>query len=181
MMRKPSILSGLGLAVLVAVGLTTASCSDDSNPVAPANAPLVFTAELAAASEVPAVTNAEQTAHGAVQITVTPTRDSSGNITAATAKFEIQLAGLPTTTTFVGGHIHPAPAGTTGPVIVNTSLSSGTPPVFLNGAATWTFDNINVPVATLQGMIANPGSYYFNVHTFSNPGGVARGQLRRTL
>jgi len=82
MMRKPSILSGLGLAVLVAVGLTTASCGDDSNPVAPANAPLVFTAQLAATNEIPAVTNAEQTAHGAVQITVTPTTDSAPAVVA---------------------------------------------------------------------------------------------------
>jgi hypothetical protein len=169
--------------LLVACCLAIVACGDDtSNPVSPSNQPLVFTAQLLAANEVPALVNpAESTAHGAVQITVTPTRDSSGNITSATATFEIQLAGLPQNTTFVGGHIHPAPPGVAGPVIVNTTLSSGTPPTFISGAAVWTFSNINVPVPTLQGMINNPGGFYFNVHTFSNPGGVARGQIQRTF
>jgi hypothetical protein len=30
-----------------------------------------------------------------------------------------------------------------------------------------------------QQLIDNPSAFYFNVHTFTNPGGMARGQLRR--
>ena len=31
--------------------------------------------------------------------------------------------------------------------------------------------------ATLQSIIDNPAGFYFNVHSSTNPGGVARGQL----
>jgi hypothetical protein len=110
---------------------------------------------------------------------MTPTRDSTGAITAATADFHIQLAGLPENTAYVGAHIHPGVAGVNGPVIVNTSLSSGTLPTIVSGAATWDFRGVNVPVATAQQLESNPSAFYFNVHTFTNPGGVARGQLSR--
>jgi hypothetical protein len=30
----------------------------------------------------------------------------------------------------------------------------------------------------MSGILANPAAFYFNVHTNTNPGGVARGQLR---
>ena len=79
---------------------------------------------------------------------MTVARDASNAITSATANFVIQVAGLPTDTTFVGAHIHPGVLGVVGPVIVNTTLSSGTPPQVVNGLATWTFNNITVPVAT---------------------------------
>jgi CHRD domain len=176
-----SVTSWLIRGLLLSLPLAAAACGDDNSPTSPSATPLVFTAQLQAGNEIPAVSQAEQTAHGAVQITMTPTRDSSNNITAVTAKFEIQLAGLPTNTTFVGGHIHPAPAGVTGPVIINTGLSSGTPPVYQSDTATWTFDNINVPLPFFNAIVANPSNFYFNVHSFSNPGGVARGQLGRTL
>ena len=171
----------LGRYLLLALGLVAAGCGDSNNPTSPSGTgPLVFTAELFAGNEVPPVTNAESVAHGAVDITMNVTRDSSNAITAATARFDIQLAGLAPNTTFVGAHIHPGVAGVAGPVIVSTTLSSGTPPTIQSGAATWTFENINVPPATAQAMVNNPSAFYFNVHTFSNPSGVARGQLQRT-
>jgi hypothetical protein len=170
-----------GRYLLLALGLVAAGCGDGNNPTSPSGGtgPLVFTAELFAGNEVPLVTNFESVAHGAVDITMNVTRDSSDKITAATARFDIQLAGLAPDTTFVGAHIHPGVAGVAGPVIVNTTLSSGTPQAVQSGAATWAFDNINVPVAIAQGMIDNPSAFYFNVHSFSNPAGVARGQLQR--
>ena len=170
----------MGRYLLLALGLVAAGCGDGNNPTSPSGTgPLVFTAELFAGNEVPLVTNFESVAHGAVDITMNVTRDASNNITAATARFDIQLAGLAPNTTFVGAHIHPGVAGVAGPVIVSTTLSSGTPQIVQSGAATWVFENINVPVATAQAMITNPSAFYFNVHSFSNPSGVARGQLRQ--
>jgi hypothetical protein len=163
---------------LVAV-VCVVSLACDDNPAAPSNAPLVFAAQLSPANEVPPIGNAESVARGAVQITLNATRDSSGAITAATADFHIQIAGLPENTVFVGAHIHPGAAGVNGPVTVNTSLSSGTQPAIASGAATWNFRNVNVAAATAQAIASNPAGFYFNVHTFSNPGGVARGQLAR--
>ena len=170
--------------LLPAVCLLAIACGSDSNtPVSPSasGGPLVFTAEMSADNEIPRPTNAESTAHGAVQITMTVTRDSANAITGATADFVLQMAGLAPDTTFVGAHIHPGVAGSTGPVIVNTTLSSGTLPQVQGGAATWTFRNVTVPVATAQALIDNPAAFYFNVHTFMNPAGVARGQVRRTF
>jgi hypothetical protein len=175
-----SVVSWSGRTLLLGLALTVAGCSDN-NSTAPTGQSVVFTAQLLAANEIPAVTQAETTAHGAVQITMTPTRDSSNNVTGAVARFEIQLAGLPTNTTFVGAHIHPAPAGVTGPVIINTGLSSGTPATIVSGTATWVFDNISVSAAQYNAILANPSNFYFNVHSFSNPGGVSRGQLRQTF
>jgi hypothetical protein len=41
--------------------------------------------------------------------------------------------------------------------------------------------NISVPAATIQGIVNNPAGFYFNVHSPTNPGGAARGQLDRAL
>jgi hypothetical protein len=174
------------LLLLPAVCIAAIACGgDNSNPAAPTSTtgtgPFVFTAEMSTDNEIPHPSNAESTAHGAVQITMRVTRDSANAITGATADFTIQMTGLPTDTTFVGAHIHPGVAGVTGPVIVNTTLSSGTPQTVVGGAMTWTFNNITVPAATAQQLLDNPAAFYFNVHTFMNPAGVARGQVRRTF
>jgi hypothetical protein len=159
------------------VCVATSGCDD--NPTAPSDAPLIFAATLSPANEVPPIANAESSARGAVQITMNPTRDSSGAITGATADFHIQIAGLPADTVFVGAHIHPGVAGANGPVAVNTALSSGTLPTIVSGAATWDLRNVTVSAANANAIAGNPSAFYFNVHTFSNPGGVARGQLSR--
>jgi hypothetical protein len=164
----------LALAACVVV----AGCDDD-NGTAPTNRPVVLTAQLSAANEVPPVANAESGARGAVQVTMIPTRDSTGAITAATADFHIQMVGLPENTAFVGAHIHPGVAGVNGPVVLNTSLSAGTRPTIVSGAASWDFRGINVPAATAQQLESDPSAFYFNVHSLTNPGGVARGQLSR--
>jgi hypothetical protein len=95
---------------------------DDTAPSA--SAPLVFSAQLFPANEVPAITGTESTGHGAVQVQFNVTRDASGAITAATATFYFQLTGYPAGTTIQGAHIHPAPAGVNGPVIISTGLTA---------------------------------------------------------
>jgi hypothetical protein len=49
-----------------------------------------------------------------------------------------------------------------------------------NGSGSFTETSVSVPADIAQQMLANPSSFYFNVHTVSNPSGVARGQLVRT-
>ena len=46
---------------------------------------------------------------------------------------------------------------------------------------TFSVSGVSVPGATLQNIVNNPAGFYFNVHSPTNPGGVARGQLNRTL
>ena len=158
-------------ALLIAASMLTAACGDD-NPSGPSagTAPAVFTATLSPASEVPAVTNAESTASGLAQI----------SISGGSATFYFQLRGLAGGTNIVGAHIHPGAAGTVGPVIVNTGLTAGAPlRVPSSGAVEFTARGVAIDATTAQAILNNPAGFYFNVHTPSNPGGVARGQLTR--
>ena len=170
MKRFGALLVGLSL-------LGAAACSDDT---APSNLPIVMTANLSPANEVPAIANAENTGHGAAQITFNVTRDSTGAISGGTADFHFQLADFPSSTTIVAAHIHPGPAGVNGGVLVNTGLVAASPVTQNNGVMTFTATNVSVPAGTLQNIVNNPAAFYFNVHSPTNPGGVARGQLSRT-
>lgn len=68
-------------------------------------------------------------------------------------------------------HIHEAPAGVNGPIVVDIIALGGT---FTNGTMTGTF-----PVSgnVAQRMLQNPSNFYVNVHTQQFPGGAVRGQL----
>lgn len=68
-------------------------------------------------------------------------------------------------------HIHEAPAGINGPVVVNLIGLGGQ---FVNGTMTGTFP---VSAAVAQRMLQNPANFYVNVHTQQFPGGAVRGQL----
>jgi hypothetical protein len=171
---KRSGLLLLGLCLLGAAG-----CDDDST--APSNLPIVLTANLSPANEVPPIANAENTGSGAVQVTFNVTRDANGAITAGTADFHFQLSGFPSSTTISLAHIHPGAAGVNGGVLVNTGLVATNPVTQTNGVMSFTASGISVPAATLQAIVNNPAGYYFNVHSPTNPGGVARGQLSRAL
>lgn len=168
-----------GVLLLSLCLLGAAGCDDDST--APSNLPIVMTASLSPANEVPPIANAENTGSGAVQITFNVTRDGTGAITSGTADFHFQLSGFPSSTTIVAAHIHPGGTGVNGGVIVNTGLVAANPVTQNNGVMTFTATNISVPTATLQGIVNNPAGFYFNVHSPTNPGGVARGQLDRAL
>jgi hypothetical protein len=44
----------------------------------------------------------------------------------------------------------------------------------------FTATGVAVSATNLQNIVNNPAAFYFNVHSPTNPGGVARGQLNRT-
>ena len=166
-----------GVLLLGVSLLGVAGCDDAA---APSNLPLVFTANLAPANEVPPIANAENSGHGAVQITFDVVRDGSGAITSGTASFHFQLAGFPSSTSVVAAHIHSAGAGVNGPVIVNTGIVSASPVAFSDGVATFSASGIAVAASVIQNIVNNPAAFYFNVHSPTNPGGFSRGQLTRT-
>src|SRR5262245_47224275 len=95
------------------VAVLAAGCGDDS-PTTPSNAAPRFSTGLLPSNEVPPVTNADASGSGTVTITINPTRDSAGNITAATADFSVTLSGFPPNETITGAHIHPGAAGSNG-------------------------------------------------------------------
>jgi hypothetical protein len=164
-----------------ALGLTLAAfgCGKDT-PAAPTPpADPKFTATLSPANETTAVVGGDVSGSGTVTITMHPTKDAAGNVTAATADFTVTLAGFPAGTTITGSHIHPGAAGVAGGVIWPLPITAGE--IVFSGSTTYTKTAVAVPdVANAQAILNNPAGFYFNVHTSVNTGGAARGQLVRT-
>jgi hypothetical protein len=96
---------------------------------------------------------------GRVVITI---NDSTNQICAAV---QFTNATLPAT----GMHIHFAPAGSPGPIVVPF-----TTPTTNQIYECKTVEN----EALLDNIAANPSQYYFNIHNAEYPGGFARGQLQ---
>lgn len=85
-------------------------------------------------------------------------------------------------------HIHLAPAGVNGPVVV-WLYPSAPPPVLIPGRFSGVLARGTVTAADLVGLLAGgtlsdlidemeAGNAYVNVHTVANPGGEIRGQIR---
>ena len=170
-----------GMLAALAATMVVAGCDSDS-PTAPTDPNLViFTAQLSAANEVPAVTNTEITARGDVRITFNLTRDTANNVTGANVTFVVNLNSFPAGSTWTLAHIHEGGSGIAGPVRVNTGLTAATGIALPNGTVSnQTFSNISVTDAALiNSIISNPAGFYFNAHTLLNPPGAVRAQLVR--
>ncbi|MCU1382938.1 MAG: hypothetical protein JWL71_1635 [Acidobacteria bacterium] len=168
------------LSLLFALGVFVSGCGSSSStaPTTPTNP--TFTATLSPANEVPAIAGAEATGSGTATITMVTTKDSAGNVTAATATFVVNMSGFPAGTTINAAHIHGpnAPAGTNAGVLVSSLITPGAN-VLTNGSGTFTAANLTVTPDQANAILASPGNFYFNIHSALNAGGVARGQLVR--
>jgi hypothetical protein len=136
----------------------------------------IFTAQLLPSNEVPPVTNDERNAFGTAIVTLSVTRSGS-DITAATARFDVSISGLISSSTVILAHIHEGAAGVNGPVRVDSGITPSNPIPAVGGNVSFTRTGLTVPPTVAAGMIANPAGWYFNVHSALNPGGVVRGQL----
>ena len=167
----------LRFAILFVCALGLA-CED--KPTAPSTGPqAVFAAQLLTTNENPPITGAEAGGHGAAQIAFTVNRDSAGAVTGGAATMTFQVTAFPADTRIILAHIHRGAAGVNGPVVVNTGLSPASFLELSGGTGEFTVRDVPVDAATMQSILDNPAGWYFNVHSPSNPGGVARGQLTR--
>jgi len=111
-----------------------------------------YTALMSGANEVPAVTT-DGKGLGVFQLDQSQT----------SVKFKVLFYGL--TSDIVGAHIHNAPVGVNGPVILDLD-----PFMFGN-----TIEGFWEPGAMLDALLA--GELYINIHTANNPGGEIRAQI----
>jgi hypothetical protein len=135
-----------------------------------------LTATLLPSNEVPAVSGGEAGGSGTAALTFTLTKDSGGNITAATLDVTVSATGFPPGTSLTASHIHGGAAGVNAGVLVNFGLAPGEVS-FANGSGSFTKRGVTLTVAQANSIMANPSAFYVNIHTADNPGGVARGQL----
>ena len=71
------------------------------------------------------------------------------------------------------GHIHEAPAGKPGPVVVTLFAGDAAPTSYPTGTTCVSADR-----RLIIDIIRDPSDYYVNFHNAQHPGGVVRGQLR---
>ena len=164
------------VAIMAAAALLAAACGS-SNPNTPSTQPnsVTFTAALNPANEVPPVTNEDSNGRGTGIFKLNLTRDTSGNITDATGDFTFSVTGFPAGTQIILMHIHGGGPGVNGNPVVNSGLTAATAIVLPDGSATnQTITNRPVGATVAQQIIADPNSFYFNIHTVRNGGGAAR-------
>ena len=149
----------------IALALLATGCGSDSPSTPTAVVPTFTAALLDGNNENPPISNAEAGASGNSTITFNITRDASNNITAATATFAVNLSGFPAGTPINIAHIHQAPAGTNGAVVVSTTLAAGEV-TLANGSGSFTkptSPSCRSIVATQ--ILNNPAGFYFNAHS----------------
>jgi uncharacterized protein (TIGR03437 family) len=105
-------------------------------------------------------------------------RNASGDVVSGSVDASVSY-NFSSPGTITAMHIHRGDAATNGPVVVPFAVSRtdangpGTLPV-----AQTTFPSNAVPLDTIKDILANPGQYYYNVHSTDAPAGVMRGQLQ---
>ena len=72
-------------------------------------------------------------------------------------------------------HIHLAPAGVAGPVVVD--LFGGSAPVAAPTSYPTGTTCVPAPREQIRAIILDPAAYYVNLHNAQHPGGVMRAQL----
>jgi len=149
------LILGVVVACVVAASAASVAPAKNGNGVM-----CVLHARLTATSE---TTGSTSTAKGHTQIKVR----ANGTI-----EFKTQILNK-NGETFVAGHIHQAPVGVAGPIVVPLFASPGTTARHIRqtGVATPNAGTTGAALCT------NPSAYYVNYHTTAFPGGAIRGQL----
>ena len=142
--RHRALLSSLATAALAVASLA-----------APVVAAPGLTASLSGANEVPP---ADPDGSGSVTVKI--------NTGKGIVCYELTVSGIEPAT---AAHIHNAPAGVNGPVVVPL-----TPPT--NGSSSGC---VEVVRSLAKAIATSPDQYYVNVHNVNYPAGAVRGQLSK--
>ena len=169
-------------SALLLLGCVTVGCGDDNNALTtPSPASVArFTATLLPSNKVPPISGSEANGSGTGALTFNVTKDSSGNITAASLDVVVSATGFPAGTALTASHIHGGAPGVNGGVFVGFGLGAGEV-TFPTGSGSFTKQGVTLTVDQANSIMANPSAFYVNIHTAANPGGVARGQLAAAL
>ncbi|HKT80022.1 MAG TPA: CHRD domain-containing protein [Vicinamibacterales bacterium] len=168
----------LALSMILVATLAVSACGDDDNPTNPSDQNTVrFTANLLPSNETSAVVGGEANATGSATMTFHLTRDAAQQITGATIDFSVTLNNLPNGTVVSAAHIHPGAAGVSGGILISTGLTSGEVVAPASGSVTFTKNGVSTTGENATNIVNNPSQFYFNVHSPTNGGGFARGQL----
>ena len=107
-------------------------------------------------------------------------RGANGQIVSGSvdAKVSYRFSGAVTLTAM---HIHRAPAGSNGSIVVPFDLTrtddeDGAGDIPVTQAQ---FPTTAVSLETVNAILASPQDFYYNVHSTTSPGGAIRGQLQR--
>lgn len=119
-----------------------------------------LSAELDGASEVPASTSQ---ATGSAHFTL---NQGQGEVC-----FEIEASGF--ASDILAAHIHIAPEGVAGPIVVPLFGAFPEDTEFFAGCV----DGVDSDL--IKDIRQNPDAYYVNIHTVNNPPGAIRGQLSK--
>ena len=155
-MRKVTFGAALGGALAgLLVFAVMASATRQSSQQLPQTFGKGFTAQMAGSNETPA---GSPTGSGTAQIRL----DTADSLVC----YDLKVSGIEPA---LAAHIHHAPAGTAGPIVVPL-----VPPSQQTGESKGC---VQADASLIADIAANPAQYYVNVHTQSFPGGAIRGQL----
>lgn len=137
---------------------------------------LVYRALLSNNNEVPAVAAA---ATGTANVWLHVVRDASGAITSGSVDANVRYQ-FGAASTITAMHIHTGGPTVSGGVVVPFAIArtdtettaANLPPIQTQ------FPTTATTLDTIKAIVANPGAFYFNVHTTANGGGAMRGQLQ---
>jgi CHRD domain-containing protein len=174
-LKEPLTMKRLALFALATLFVASACTSD--TPSSASGPKPTFSAELKTSNENPPIQGAEATGSGNATVTFDLTRNSAGNVTAASATFVVNLSGFPPGTPIRIAHIHTGGSGVNGAIVVDTGLTPADGLTLTDGSGSFTKTNPSADPAIVQSILANPSAFYFNAHSAVNPGGVIRGQL----
>ena len=153
-MRKVVLLALILIALFAIAGTAAAKRLGGS-----AHGGRPLTATLTGAAEVPGPGDPDGS--GTATITVNPGQNE--------VCWEINVSGI--TLPATAAHIHLAPVGVAGPVVVPLS------PPDASGFSSGCLDGL--PREGVRAILQNPSAYYVNVHTSDYPAGALRGQLSK--